>query len=359
MATLSDAEFRKRVDQLAKHEFFSGEKHSSIQHDEAYTNLSTSVKYRTQALRKLQLEEIQAKAEYEEQCLILNKKYYERLQSSFDSRRKIVNGEIEPESSQLLKQVVDDADYKPTTNTGIPEFWYTTLVNCEMSSGWIEDQDKPLLKHITDIRCKIDGGELANPAEGDEGSKVPTGFTLEFEFSENQFIEDKILTKKYEISASPPEDKNPFEYEGAVISKATGCKITWRQPEKALTKKTIKKKQRNAATGETRTVLRQVPQDSFFNFFERVPEPNMVNDDDEEKEEKLIELEYDFELGEYFKDKLVPNAVLFFTNEYVDPDVESDDEDDDSEEDESSDGDADLTEEEPTNPADNPECKQQ
>jgi hypothetical protein len=61
----------------------------------------------------------------------------------------------------------------------------------------------------------------------------------------------------------------------------------------------VKKKQRNAKTGQTREILKQIDRDSFFSFFEKVPEVNLLNDDDETKEEMLLDREYDCELGEY------------------------------------------------------------
>ena len=61
----------------------------------------------------------------------------------------------------------------------------------------------------------------------------------------------------------------------------------------------------------------------------------------------------------YFKDKLIPNAVLFFTNEYIDPDVESDDDDDDEDSDEESEADGMTEEDDDGRPVENPECKQQ
>lgn len=45
-----------------------------------------------------------------------------------------------------------------------------------------------------------------------------------------------------------------------------GCVINWNKG-KNLTIKTIKKKQKHKARGAVRTVVKQVPNDSFFNFF--------------------------------------------------------------------------------------------
>jgi hypothetical protein len=252
-----------------------------------------------------------------------------------------------------------------------------------MSSGWIEEHDEPLLKCITEITCKIDSdnskdvlpppyseesSEIPPAGTGDAASNnaisttsIPTGFTLTFEFGPNEYISDTVLTKKYEFCTTPgADDENPFEYEGACLKHAKGCAINWLSKEKQLTKKTVKKKQRNAKTGQTREILKQVDQESFFTFFEKVPEVNLLNDDDETKEEALMDVEYDCELGEYFKDKLIPSAVLFFTNEYADPDIESD-EDDDDEDGSDSDEDANgLTEEDDDEQTtQNPECKQQ
>lgn len=386
-ARLSDKEFKQRVDALSKHDFFSTDNTAEVEHDESYTNLSTSVKFRTQALRKLQLDELQAKAEYEEQCLVLQQQYYDRLQSSFTKRSEIVNGDVQPEGKDQLTRVVDDDEYTPSSKNGIPNFWLTVLQNCEMSSGWIEEHDEPLLKCITDITCKINNEsdsskevlpppysetadtDIADTGKGDSAQKsvllsttsIPTGFTLSFEFGPNEYISNTVLTKKYEFCTKPgAEDQNPFEYEGASLKNAKGCEINWLSKEKQLTKKNVKKKQRNAKTGQTREVLKQADQDSFFAFFEKVPEVNLLNDDDETKMDLLMDIEYDCELGEYFKDKLIPNAVLFFTNEYVDPEVESDEEEDvdESDSDENSDENG-LTEEEDVEQRENPECKQQ
>lgn len=44
------------------------------------------------------------------------------------------------------------------------------------------------------------------------------------------------------------------------------CKIDW-QKGKDVTVKTIKKKQKHKGRGTVRTITKEVPQDSFFNFF--------------------------------------------------------------------------------------------
>lgn len=99
--------------------------------------------------------------------------------------------------------------------------------------------------------------------------------------------------------------------------------------------------------------------DSFFNFFENLPVVDEEKDDDEAKEEKEREIDEDHELGLYFRDKIVPNAILMFTNEYVDDEIESDDEDDSDESDEDESDDDEDDEEEGADGAKPAECKQQ
>lgn len=47
------------------------------------------------------------------------------------------------------------------------------------------------------------------------------------------------------------------------------CQINW-QKGKDVTVKTVKKKQKHKGRGTVRTVTKQIPQDSFFNFFSPV-----------------------------------------------------------------------------------------
>ena len=92
--------------------------------------------------------------------------------------------------------------------------------------------------------------------------------------------------------------------------------------------------------------------DSFFNFFS----PPVIPDedaqlDDEELEQLQDAMEMDYEIGSVIKDKIIPDAVSWFTGsateESDDEDYDEDDEDDeddfdgdDSDEDDSDDEDA-------------------
>lgn len=54
------------------------------------------------------------------------------------------------------------------------------------------------------------------------------------------------------------------------------CQIDWHKG-KDVTVKTIKKKQKHKGRGTVRTVTKQVPNDSFFNFFNPIKGENFRN----------------------------------------------------------------------------------
>ena len=118
------------------------------------------------------------------------------------------------------------------------------------------------------------------------------GFTLYFHFGPNDFFENQVLTKTYELKCEPQED-DPFSFEvinhnasvflyrlqifllqGPEIIKCTGCTVEWKKG-KNLTVKQVKKKQKHKSKGSIRTITKQVKADSFFNFFD----PPVVPDD--------------------------------------------------------------------------------
>jgi len=168
-----------------------------------------------------------------------------------------------------------------------------------------------VLEHLIDITV------TPNPVPG-------TGFILNFIFEANDFFanadgkdffSNPVLTKTYTIDLELTE--GALMYEGPVFSNVTGCEIQWKAG-KNVTVKAIKKKQKKKGgkdAGAVRTVTKLEKVDSFFNFFSP---PAAPNDDDPKAEETMAIIEEDFEIGDTIREKLVPNAVLWFTGEALD-----------------------------------------
>jgi nucleosome assembly protein 1-like 1 len=88
-----------------------------------------------------------------------------------------------------------------------------------------------------------------------------------------------------------------------------GTEITWKDGKDA-TKKKVKKKNK-----KKQTITKTVEYESFFNFFKTVtmPDENDIEMLAEEEEKDLGDkMDEDFDLGNEFKDQLVPLALEYY-----------------------------------------------
>merc|ERR1712112_665156 len=86
-----------------------------------------------------------------------------------------------------------------------------------------------------------------------------------------------------------------------------------------------------------RTIEKKIKADSFFNFFDPPIVPSLEDGAEEMDEETEQLLAADLEIGHFFRDRIIPRAVLYFTGEAL----EEDDDYDEEEEDEDGDDDDD------------------
>ncbi|KAK3558500.1 hypothetical protein QTP86_018150 [Hemibagrus guttatus] len=323
--------------------------------------LPKAVKRRVYALKRLQGQCAHIEAKFYEEVHELERKYAGLYQPIFDKRRAVVSGAVEPtdeecewhsegeeeELSEDMKKKAALEEKKEDSATaedpnGIPEFWLTIFKHVDMLGEMLQEHDEPILKHLQDITVKFSA-----PGE-------PMSFTLEFHFEPNSYFSNTILTKTYKMK-SEPDSADPFSFEGPEIVDCEGCKIDW-QKGKDITVKVIKKKQKHKGRGTVRTITKEVPQDSFFNFFN----PAKASPDGMD-EDLDFTLATDFEIGHFFRERIIPRAVLYFTGEaleddesFEEEDVEEGDEEDVEEGEEEDEGEIDPTKE--PQPA---ECKQQ
>ncbi|KKA25971.1 hypothetical protein TD95_002156 [Thielaviopsis punctulata] len=303
-------------------------------------SLPASVRRRVAGLKGIQQEHSKLEAQFQEEVLELEKKYFAKFSPLYEKRAKIVNGAGEPTEEEVKagededeEETAEDKDEKKPDATGedvkgIPEFWLSAMKNHISLAEMITERDEAALKHLVDVRMEY----LEKP-----------GFRLIFEFDENEFFTNKVITKTYYYQAESG-------YGGDFIyDHAEGDKIDWKA-DKDLTVRVESKKQRNKNTKQTRIVKKTVPTDSFFNFFTPpVPPTGEEEDDDELDDEIEARLELDYQLGEDVKEKLIPRAIDWFTGEALayeemdDDDLEGEfeDEDDEDEDDLSEDHDED------------------
>lgn len=197
-------------------------------------SLPGPVRKRVAGLKGVQKEHSKLEAEFQEEVLQLEKKYFAKFTPLYEKRSKIVNGSAEPTEEEIKAGEEDDEEEdeeaeesKPeestTPVTGIPEFWLSAMKNQISLAEMITDRDEVALKHLTDVRMEY----LDKP-----------GFRLIFEFSENEFFSNKTITKTYFY-------QNESGYGGDFIyDHAEGDKIEWKSG-KDLTVRVESKKQRN------------------------------------------------------------------------------------------------------------------
>jgi nucleosome assembly protein 1-like 1 len=274
-------------------------------------SLPAPVRRRVAGLKGIQKDHSKLEAEFQEEVLQLEKKYFAKFTPLYEKRSKIVNGVVEPTEEEVQAAGEEDEEPKdeeqsgeekvekrsdiPDDVAGIPEFWLSAMKNQLSFAEMITDRDEAALKHLTDIRM--------------EYLDVP-GFRLIFEFAPNEFFKNKILTKTYYYQSE-------MGYGGDFIyDHAEGDTIEWFEG-KDLTVRIEAKKQRNKTTKQTRIVKKSVPTESFFLFF-NPPTPPKEDDEDEDADiASDIEdrLELDYQLGEDIKEKLIPRAIDWFTGE--------------------------------------------
>ncbi|KAI9746523.1 MAG: hypothetical protein M1818_000236 [Claussenomyces sp. TS43310] len=291
-------------------------------------SLPAPVRRRVAGLKGVQKDHSKLEAEFQEEVLQLEKKYFAKFTPLYQKRASIVNGVAEPTAEEIKAGEEDDEEKDEAAETekeqessepvsGIPEFWLSAMKNQVSLAEMITDRDEAALKHLTDVRMEY----LDKP-----------GFRLIFEFAENEFFTNKLITKTYFY-------QNVSGYGGDFIyDHAEGTKIDWKA-SKDLTVRVESKKQRNKNTKQTRVVKKTVPTESFFNFFNPPVAPSDDDDDNDDAASDIEErLELDYQLGEDIKEKLIPRAVDWFTGEALqfeelDDLEEGDFEDEDDEED--------------------------
>ncbi|OMH80538.1 Nucleosome assembly protein [Zancudomyces culisetae] len=330
-------------------------------------SLPKEVKARLAGLQALQEKHIEIEAGFHKEILELEKKYAKLYDPLYERRARIIKGDEEPTTEEVkrgkellrgddeeskIEEVEEEGETDPEKKVkGIDSFWLTVLYNHPQTQEMITERDAKALAYLQDIKV--------------EYSTEEPGFKVVFKFDENNtYFNNTELVKSYSYAQSKISGDLVFE-------KSESTKIDWK-PNMDLTTTVETKKQRHKTTNKTRVVKKTVPAESFFNFFETIPLPD-EKDDSEEAEEARERLEADYELGEELKEKIVPNAIDWFTGkalEYEDYGEEEYDEgmydDEYSDEDEDDDEDEDEDEDEEGHPkapvgkdGEAPQCKQQ
>jgi nucleosome assembly protein 1-like 1 len=202
-------------------------------------SLPAPVRRRVAGLKGVQKEHSKLEAQFQEEVLELEKKYFIKFTPLYEKRAKIVNGSTEPtedeikageesdeENDEENEEAMDEEkpeDASAADVKGIPEFWLSAMKNQVSLAEMITERDEKALKFLTDIRMEY----LEKP-----------GFRLIFEFTENEFFSNKTISKTYFY-----QEENGYGGD-FIYDHAEGDKIEWK-PSQDLTVRIESKKQRN------------------------------------------------------------------------------------------------------------------
>lgn len=277
--------------------------------EEIYNSLTPEQKIVIDELKVLEAQHASYEKEYEKEWNILKAKYLHMYYPLYSKRRQIL--------FPNFNTIRDIKNFTPL----IPNFWLRCMQNNRTLKELIEPRDAKVLSHLIDISFKWK----------DESKQ--DSYTLIFTFAPNMSFEPLVLEKTYNMASADNSSES-------ILMSTMSTTINW-FPDKDVTVRKIKRKQRHPRTKQTRVVDGLVETSSFFNFFSnhRLPsEIQLEKLNEEEIAELELTIEADYEVGIILREKIIPHAILWYLGEAEDDfsdndDVASDDDDEDDDDD--------------------------
>lgn len=209
--------------------------------------------------------------EFNEACKKLEAKIMEKKKPLYEKRKTFISGESE-DFGELIEQFdknhielekkaaaivkpedeKEDPDAKTPTDVnylkgkkGIPDFWVRAMKANRLIWDQVKEKDEPIMEFLEHVETSSKENEVTK--------NMILSLTMKFKDDNDHFTPSTLsVSLEYET-----EDQ---------IKEIKGTAIEWLEG-KDPTKKKTKKKQKHKKTGETRTVVKTVDADSFFNIF--------------------------------------------------------------------------------------------
>uniref|UniRef100_A0A7R9WWE8 Nucleosome assembly protein n=1 Tax=Craspedostauros australis TaxID=1486917 RepID=A0A7R9WWE8_9STRA len=263
-------------------------------------DLPPAVMARIAKLKEFEAERTRIVEEYRKERAQLEQKYQGLYQPLYDKRQQVVHGDMDVAMDAADK---DDDEEDDEDMVGVPHFWLGALSNMGPMAETMGEGDIELLEQLQNIECD-------DHAEG-------TGFTLKFTFAPNEYMTNTVLTKQYEVP-------NLLSADEPILKSVKGCEIEWKSPEKCVTYTITTKQQRGKGknAGQIRTVQKKEKVDSFFHFFTPPKMPSLEDMDEEQAQMLEMAFNQDYEQATSIRSQLIPKAVLWYTGEAMDQEMQ-------------------------------------
>jgi len=183
------------------------------------------------------------------------------------------------EASEVEKK----GDYLSKDLKPVEHYWFKVFKGNFILKEEVKAHDEEALKSLKSIEAVVS-----------ENPEKPNNFSLKFTFGPNDYFENDVVIKEFDMKDERDAHK-------------TECtEIKWKEG-KNVTKKTVKKKQKNKKTGQSRTVAKEVDQESFFTFFRNMENKEEENDDDEEEpDQELDHIDRHTDIGYTILEEILP-----------------------------------------------------
>lgn len=256
------------------------------------------VQRRVAKLKALHEERERGMKEYLAERAKLEAKYQALAQPLYQKRADVISGKLDDEIAYGNE---DDEDGE--REKGIPQFWVLTLAHMDVVAELLTEDDIACLESLEDIKCTDD----------DNGE----GFTLSFYFAENDFFENSVLTKKYEVP-------NLLLGDEPILKLVEGCDIQWKKG-KCLTFAEVTQQQRGKGknAGQIRTIVKKEKKDSFFHFFTPPKMPSLESMNEEEAMRLEAAFNADYDIAQAFRSHIVPKAILWYTGHGMEQEMDA------------------------------------
>ena len=266
------------------------------------------MKLRVEKLTDLHEEREVLMEQYLKERAAIEAKYEALSRPFYEKRTKIISGELDSKiavesATNNELPVTSDKESDDQQDTGIPLFWCRAISHMPVTADLVKEQDLESLAPLKDVRC-------VNYENG-------KGFILEFEFGKNDFFENKVLYKSYDVP-------NLLLADEPILKNVIGTDIKWK-PHKNLTVTTVCKQQRGKGknVGVNRTVSKVVQRDSFFHFFTPPKMPSLETTNEEEVMRVEAAFNDDYDIAQAFRSHIIPKAVLWFSGDALEQEMDA------------------------------------
>lgn len=257
---------------------------------------------RIEQLKALHEERERGMKEYLAERAKLEAKYQALAQPLYQKRADIISGKLDDEIATQHDDDPTDEDDSDKAK-GIPQFWVLALAHNEVIADLLTEEDITCLESLEDVKC----------LDNENGE----GFKLSFHFSKNEYFENSVLTKEYDVP-------NLLLSDEPILKHVKGCEIRWKKG-KCLTFSEVTHKQRGTGknAGQIRTIVKKERKESFFHFFSPPTMPDMDKMNEEEAVRLEATFDADYDIAQAFRSQIVPKAILWYTGHAMEQEMEA------------------------------------